>query len=140
MRARYRTPESIGEAIPINLEASIRQSSANLESLFDVQRGQYYSGNHTTAALIYDSSVETLLPRYAGSISPERAQLLVKLMEDEYLSASRYPLPSVPPKSNWFEPKRYWQGPTWLNINWLVIDGYVEDKGAWNLDVRVLPP
>jgi glycogen debranching enzyme len=32
-------------------------------------------------------------------------------------------LPSVPRSSAFFDPRRYWQGPTWININWLVIDG-----------------
>jgi glycogen debranching enzyme len=29
----------------------------------------------------------------------------------------------VPTSSPWFNPKLYWQGPTWVNINWLIIDG-----------------
>jgi len=67
--------------------------------------------------------VATLMPLYSGSISRECALVLIKVMEDSYLSTTRYPLPSVPPNSSWFEPKRYWQGPTWLNMNWFVIDG-----------------
>jgi glycogen debranching enzyme len=32
-------------------------------------------------------------------------------------------VPSVPLTSRWFNPVRYWQGPTWVNMNWLLIDG-----------------
>jgi glycogen debranching enzyme len=47
----------------------------------------------------------------------------VKLIESEHQFGLAFPLPSVPKSSHWFDPKRYWQGPTWLNTNWLVIDG-----------------
>ena len=34
-----------------------------------------------------------------------------------------FPVPSVPLDSADFDPDRYWQGPTWVNTNWLVIQG-----------------
>jgi hypothetical protein len=115
--------ETIGEAIPGELQTSMLQSRENLETLWDRDAGEYYSRDRTSAALVRESSVATLMPLYSGAISPERAAVLEKVMEDAYLATTRYPLPSVPPSSSWFEPKRYWQGPTWLNMNWFVIDG-----------------
>ena len=44
-------------------------------------------------------------------------------MQDKTLYQTKFPLPSVPINSSWFKPMRYWQGPTWININWLLIDG-----------------
>jgi hypothetical protein len=114
---------AIGEAIPSKLETNMCRSSEGLEILWDRRAGEYFSRDHTSGELVHASSVATLLPLYAGSISQERAAALVKVMEDAYLSTTGFPLPSVPPSSSWFEPKRYWQGPTWLNINWFVIDG-----------------
>ena len=35
----------------------------------------------------------------------------------------RWPVPSVPKDSPCFNELKYWQGPTWININWLIIDG-----------------
>jgi len=118
-----RIAETIGETIPTNLEVSMVQSRGGLETLWDRSTGEFYSRDRTSAALVRESSVATLMPLYSGSISRECALVLIKVMEDSYLSTTRYPLPSVPPNSSWFEPKRYWQGPTWLNINWFVIDG-----------------
>ncbi len=37
--------------------------------------------------------------------------------------SAAFPLASVPKDSAYFQPKRYWQGPTWLNTNWLIADG-----------------
>ena len=35
-------------------------------------------------------------------------------------------LPSVPPDQPEFEADRYWRGPVWVNINWLVVRGLEE--------------
>ena len=34
-----------------------------------------------------------------------------------------WPVPSVPISSGSFDPLKYWQGPTWINTNWLIING-----------------
>jgi glycogen debranching enzyme len=63
------------------------------------------------------------MPLYAGSVSQERAMQLVKLLENEHTFGPAYPVPSVSLESFWFKPTCYWQGPTWVNTNWLIIDG-----------------
>ena len=32
-------------------------------------------------------------------------------------------MPSAPLYSAYFDPLKYWQGPTWINTNWLIIKG-----------------
>ena len=63
------------------------------------------------------------MPLYAGTISKERAAVLVKQLEDGKKFGPAYAVPSVPLDSANFDPERYWQGPTWLNTNWLIIEG-----------------
>jgi glycogen debranching enzyme len=63
------------------------------------------------------------MPLYAGSIQKERADQLVRLMEDTQQFGSNYPVASTPLSSDWFNAHGYWQGPTWINTNWLIIDG-----------------
>lgn len=94
-----------------------------LDKLWDAYSGQYYSRDFVTHRLLKDSTVATLLPLYAGTISPERAKQLIRLLENQHVFGTNYPIPSVPANSAWFNPVCYWQGPTWVNINWLVIDG-----------------
>ncbi|MEK7152712.1 MAG: trehalase family glycosidase [Patescibacteria group bacterium] len=91
--------------------------------LWDPYTETYYPRDFVTHKLIKEPSVESLLPLYAGCISPERAALLVKTIENEHMFGPAHPVPSVPLNSPWFNSRRYWQGPTWFNTNWLIADG-----------------
>jgi hypothetical protein len=113
----------LGEELPEALDANMQLSETVFDELWDELTSQYYSRDFITHEWLRESSVATLLPLYAGHISKERAEALVKLIESPHQFGLAFPLPSVPRSSAWFDSKRYWQGPTWVNINWMVIDG-----------------
>jgi len=102
---------------------SIKLSKKSFEDLWDPYTESYYPRDFVTHKLIKEPSVEALLPLYAGCITKERAAVLVKSIENSHMFGPAHPLPSVPLNSPWFNANRYWQGPTWMNINWLVADG-----------------
>lgn len=114
---------SLREKLPDDLEKHMKRSEKALEDLWDDYSRQYYSRDFVTHRLLKIPTVATLLPLYAGTISKERANHLVKLLENEHIFGSAYPVPSVAMDSQWFQPKLYWQGPAWVNMNWLIIDG-----------------
>ena len=37
-----------------------------------------------------------------------------------------FPVPSVAADAPEFDPDRYWKGPTWVNMNWMVVQGLLE--------------
>lgn len=113
----------IKQDIPDELQAAIDRTEATLEQLWDPYSGQYYSRNFVTHNLIKEPTLATLMPLYAGTISKERAQQLVRLLENQHVFGANLPVPSVPLNSNWFKAHTYWQGPSWVNTNWLIIDG-----------------
>ncbi len=113
----------IKEELPELLLTKMKKTEAALEQLWDPYSGQYYSRNFITHKLIKEPSIATLMPLYAGTISPDRARLLAKQLENTKLFGPAYPVPSVPINSEWFKEHGYWQGPTWVNTNWLIIDG-----------------
>lgn len=115
--------KSIRQEVPAKLLASMEKTTRKLEELWDPYTGQYYSRNFVTHNLIKEASIATLLPLYAGSVTPERAAVLVRMIENDKLFGPSYPVPSVPLESPVFDAKRYWQGPTWFNTNWMIIDG-----------------
>ena len=113
----------IKEDIPDEIDLRMKKTEAALEQLWDAYSGQYYSRDFVTHGLIKESTIGTLMPLYAGSITPERAKQLVRLLENQHVFGTDFPVASVPVNSNWFNPDDYWQGPTWVNTNWLIIDG-----------------
>lgn len=133
--------KAAGWPVPKKLLASMRQSEQSLEQLWDEPTGQYYSKNFINGELIKEPCVATLLPLYSGAIEKERAEALVSLLNKRGQYKVAWPVPSVPLKSSYFNPLRYWQGPTWINLNWLIIDGlrrYGFDKEADELKQRSL--
>ena len=115
--------ELLKEKLPDDLLDSMEKSEKALEQLWDPYSGQYYSRNFVTHNLLKEPTIATLMPLYAGTITKKRADQLVRLLENQHVFGVHYPVPSVPANSPWFKPHSYWQGPSWVNTNWLIIDG-----------------
>lgn len=115
--------KSLKQELPNELDEQMKRAETAFDQLWDEYSEQYYSRDFITHRLLKIPTVATLLPLYSGVITKQRAALLVKLLEQERAFGPAYPLPSVPIDSSWFNPKLYWQGPTWVNMNWLIIDG-----------------
>ena len=111
------------KTLPEELTTNMKRTEKALEALWDPYSSQYCSREFVSHQLIKIPSIGTLLPLYAGTISKERAKQLVQKLEDENQFGTTYPIPTVPLNSEWFSKTRYWQGPTWVNTNWLIIDG-----------------
>ncbi len=109
--------------IPDILLASMKLTTKAFDELWDPYTESYYPRDFTTHRLLKEPSVAGLLPLYAGCINKERAAMLVKALENDHMFGPPYPIPSAPLHSLWFDPNRYWQGPTWFCTNWLVIQG-----------------
>lgn len=115
--------KSLKEELPEELDESMKKTEQAFEELWDMYSAQYYSRDFITHRLLKTPSIATLLPLYAGHITKERAEKLVRLLENEQSFGPAYPVPSVPLNSFWFNRKLYWQGPAWVNMNWMIIDG-----------------
>lgn len=115
--------KSIREEVPKDLLDKMKRTEKTFEELWEPYSSQYYSRDFITHKLLKVPSVATLLPLYAGTIPKENAEKLVKQLENEHAFGPAYPVPSVPVNSFWFKPKGYWQGPSWVNMNWLIIQG-----------------
>ncbi len=133
--------KTIGEKIPDDLNESMQKNKTALDSLWDDYSAQFYSRNFTSHLLIKIPTIATFLPLYAGTISEERAEQLVNLLKTSRRFHPKFPVPTVPTDSDYFDPARYWQGPTWINMNWLIIDGlrrYKYDELADELTKKTL--
>jgi hypothetical protein len=64
-----------------------------------------------------------LFPLITGQMPPEIADRLVAHLTDERQFWSRYPIPSVAMDDPKYDPVKMWRGPTWVNVNYLLIEG-----------------
>jgi hypothetical protein len=115
--------KTIRADIPEDLLDRIKLSRIAFQELWDPYTESYYSRDFVTHRLIKEPSIANLMPLYAGCITKEHAALLVKTLENEHVFGPPFPVPSTPLNSIWFDPERYWQGPSWFNTNWLIIEG-----------------
>lgn len=130
-----------GAKVPTDLRQSFRAAEQALEDLYDSQSHAYQARNVATKTAMRTVSISSLMPLFAGCISEERAAGIVKMLTAETKFWPRWPVPSVPVHSPYFSEKRYWQGPTWVNTNWFVIEGlkqYGFDELADELRAKTL--
>jgi glycogen debranching enzyme len=106
------------------LTACFDRTARALDDLWDEASGQYFSRDAVTGTLLTVPTVATFLPLWAGIATPGRtARLVARLAEPAWWT--RFPVPSVPTDAPEFEAERYWKGPTWVNMNWMIIQGLV---------------
>lgn len=126
IRANYLLKEIaafIDEELDQDLLESMEKAHKQINKLWDEYAEEYFSRDFISHRLIQESSIAGFLPLYSGAISKERAGRIVESLSNEHRFGTTHPVPSAPLDSTWFDPIRYWQGPTWINTNWLIIDG-----------------
>jgi neutral trehalase len=140
-RSLQRIARALDADLPPALEQRFDHTDAALEELWDEDSAQYYSRHAVTGALLKAPTVATFLPLWAGSVGPVKAERLIGLLQNRNSFWPAYPVPSVPIDNAEFQPARYWKGPTWININWIVIEclcAYGHDELAQELLQRTL--
>lgn len=115
--------KAIGRDLPEGLVADMKHTELAFEELWDPTEKQYFSFNINQGEMIKVPTIAGLLALYSGKVSKERAKEIVSHLHDKRTFQAKYPVPSVPQDAPWFQQHRYWQGPTWINTNWLIADG-----------------
>jgi len=104
--------------------------------LFDYDLGAYIHYDlRNNRPLKYVSS-SSFSPLYAGIPDKEKADIIVKTMMDNFGNRDQYLCASFDPTSERYDPKKYWRGPVWINVNWLIFNGLI-DYGYTNIAERV---
>ncbi|MCX7838658.1 MAG: trehalase family glycosidase [Anaerolineae bacterium] len=95
---------------------------------WDDARGLYLDYDVRAQSPIRVNANATFAPLFAGLASKEQAARLVAEHFDnprEYAPAadSKYRLPSVAKNERGYSPRRYWCGPVWIQMNWIIAHG-----------------
>lgn len=120
--------QEIGEELPPHTAKAYRRGAKVLEQLWDKETGYYYSRDCHTNSLIKVPYISSFMPLYAGKLPKDRVRVLLKHLRDPLTFGADFPVPSTPLNSPYFKQHCYWQGPTWINVNWLLIQG-LEQNG-----------
>ncbi|WP_400076533.1 MGH1-like glycoside hydrolase domain-containing protein [Winogradskyella sp. R77965] len=93
------------------------------EKLFNKRLGAYVHYDLRNEKQIEFLSSSSFAPIFAGIPSNERAITIVKTMMDKFGGDDKYLCASFDPESDRFNPRKYWRGPVWINLNWLLYKG-----------------
>jgi hypothetical protein len=122
-RALEAIAADLGQDVPAPLVVRFRSAEAALERLWDDDAGQYYSRDAVTGARIERPTIATFFPLWSHAVPASRVTQLVQRLRDPGQYWPPHPVPSVPLDAEQFEEARYWKGPTWVNANWIIIQG-----------------
>ncbi len=114
--------EELGEAgIAAENRGFAERGLAAMEGLWSPAHGQYLCRDRTTGALIESASIGGLLAAFAA-IPEARAQAIAATIET-LATRARFIVPSHDPADPRFDARRYWRGPVWLVVNYMIVDG-----------------
>ena len=111
------------------VDAWLARTRAAFDARFwDDTRSLYYDYDVRTHAPIRVNANATFAPLFAGLASPAQAARLVAEHFDNALEYapdgdSVFRLPSVAKNERAFSPRRYWCGPIWIQMNWIIAAG-----------------
>ncbi len=115
--------DELGEELPADIKRAMRVAPHTLETMWDDDMGFYLYRDAISGKLIPLASSACFLALYALELPKDHVKKLVEHLHDSQSFNTKFPVPSTPLNSPYFNPKRYWQGPTWVNLNWMIIDG-----------------
>src|SRR5690606_16289790 len=114
--------ETLGEAeIAAANRERVFAGLAAMESLWSAPHGQYLCRDRLTGRLVESASIGGILPVFAR-IPDDHAREIVRTIEKR-AAAAKFIVPSHDPVDPRFEAQRYWRGPVWLVVNYMIVDG-----------------
>jgi putative isomerase len=100
-----------------------QQTARMLRWMWDEEAGLFWAKRPVQDARVNVRTPFNLYPLITGRLPEHVTRRLVAHLTDETEFWSRYPLPTVALNDPKFDPLTMWRGPTWVNVNYLMIEG-----------------
>lgn len=118
--------DALGEPeIAEQSRAFAAKAIAAMESLWSDKHGQYLCYDRAAGKLIDSPSVAGILPAFCA-IPLHRAKGIAARIE-KLAESAKFMIPSHDPTTPEYDGRRYWRGPAWLIVNYMVADGLRRD-------------
>ena len=115
--------------------------------MWDPQTGFYYNVNMKDNSFTYKKpndlkrqEIIGFLPLWAGIATKKQASILIKTLTNPDEFWRKYGIPSLSADDPYYNPEGYWNGPVWVQWNYMIEDGllkYGYDKLAKELVNKV---
>jgi glycogen debranching enzyme len=114
---------AIGKQEDVELWRGRAQAMARrlVERAWDAESGFFWANRNGSRVNV--RTPFNLFPLITGQMPPEISERLVAHLTDERQFWSRYPIPTVAMDDPKYNPAQMWRGPTWVNVNYLLIEG-----------------
>ena len=96
-------------------------ASRMIEHTWDAESGFFWATRQGSRVNV--RTPFNLFPLITGQMPSEITARLVAHLTDENEFWSRYPVPTVAMDDPKYNPMTMWRGPTWVNVNYLLIEG-----------------
>lgn len=93
------------------------------EKLFNDRLGAYVHYDLRNEKQIEFLSSSSFAPIYADIPNKDRVEVVIKTMMEKFGNENQYLCASFDPQSDRFNPQKYWRGPVWINLNWILYNG-----------------
>jgi glycogen debranching enzyme len=121
-----------GEAKAWESKAAVRAKKINA-TMWDEETGFYYNVGKKDHTFSFKSpndlkreEIIGFLPLWAGIADSARAKRLVEKLTDPDKFWRRFGVPSLSAGDSYYDPKGYWNGPVWVQWDYLIERGLLE--------------
>ena len=106
------------------------------KKLYDSKLGAYVYYDLRNSKKLKGISSSSFSPLFCGAPDERISKQLEKTFNEKFSTEDKYICASFDTSSESFNPKKYWRGPVWLNLNWILFHGFNE-YGLFDISKRI---